>query len=1045
MLRHLEVNRRAIAIRALMFVGLVAAIDSEAHAQLLPIKVYTTADGLARDRVTRIRKDSRGFLWFCTEEGLSRFDGYRFTNYTTADGLPSANVQDFIETRDGNYLVGTIGGLCRFDPYRTVSSSKDPVFIPILPDPGAALSFGSFLEDSRGTIWCGTSQGLYELERGTAGWRLLRHEDIKAGIHNIIEDRSGAIWMASNQGVYRRQPDGRVEHYGRQNGLPSRWIRGLLEHSDGSIWVGTILGICQLKRDIVPGGNVVARIIDRHQNIPIGCQWLYEAPNGNIWACVEQGLLELRGEKEDYRSRLYTTTEGLSGLFVWNMIEDRDGNIWIATNAGGVMKMARNGLTTWRRENGLGSDFVTGICENRAGELLVTSTSPEGHLLSRFHSEGFIATRPSYPKEFTTFGDEAQQTVLQDHSGEWWIPTAGGLVRYPKTDSVEELAHTRPKAVYRIKDWFGNYLLFRIFEDSRGDIWMGAFVRYPNSLLIRWERKTEKFHNYLSESGTPPGTPAGFAEDRSGNLWIAFHSGYVARFSNEKFTSFRLTSPPPGRRLHDVYCDRAGRIWIGSGENGVFRVDNPTDEQPRFINYTVDDGLSSNDVWDITEDNFGNIYLGTGRGLDRLNPTTMQVKHYTTLDGLTNNYVLMVYRDRHGAIWAGTQRGVSRLIPQPDPPTQPPPVFISSSLIAGAKFPVAVLGENSVTVPDLAPGRNQLNIDFFGLSLAVGETLRYQYLLEGASNEWSEPSERRSVDFANLNSGSYRFLVRAITTDGTVSPNPASVTFRILPPVWQRWWFLALASILVASAAVSIRALRNARRRERERVKSVLREAKEERLRELEQVRRRIAADLHDEIGSNLTRISLLSEVAQRKVGTSDKPVKQQLSSIAKLSREVVDSMSEIVWAINPHKDRLGDLSQRMRHFASDLLTARQIEFRFLAADLNRDVKVGANVRRECLLIFKEGVNNIVRHSCCTEVEIEFRAENNHLLMTLSDNGKGFDVVEQSDGHGLSSMRERTRALGGNLEVDSGHGRGTRLTLTIPLRYQAQEFEQRPT
>ena len=204
-------------------------------------------------------------------------------------------------------------------------------------------------------------------------------------------------------------------------------------------------------------------------------------------------------------------------------------------------------------------------------------------------------------------------------------------------------------------------------------------------------------------------------------------------------------------------------------------------------------------------------------------------------------------------------------------------------------------------------------------------------------------------------------------------------------------------------------------------------------------MRRHIAADLHDDIGSNLTRISLISEVAQRKLDGADPPVREHLSSIAKLSRELVDSMSEIVWAINPNRDHFADLSQRMRHFASDLLTARQIDFRFRALDFDRDIKVGANVRREFFLIFKEGVNNIARHSACTEADIELHADGDTLILTLSDNGKGFDENEKRSGHGLISMRERTRLLGGQLEIDSAPGRGASLKFTVPLHRHAQD------
>jgi signal transduction histidine kinase len=220
---------------------------------------------------------------------------------------------------------------------------------------------------------------------------------------------------------------------------------------------------------------------------------------------------------------------------------------------------------------------------------------------------------------------------------------------------------------------------------------------------------------------------------------------------------------------------------------------------------------------------------------------------------------------------------------------------------------------------------------------------------------------------------------------------------------------------------------------ERRRAEDQLRRIREERLEELERVRKRIATDLHDDIGSTLTRISLLGEVARQQAGSTDRSVVEPLSSIASLSRELVDSMSDIVWAINPKKDHLSDLSQRMRHFASDLFTARQVDFRFRTPDTDGDVAVGANVRRELFLVFKEAVNNVVRHSACTEAALEFRAEPDGLVLVVSDNGRGFDLRRASDGHGLLSMRQRTEALGGRFEVISTPGEGTLLSFTIPF------------
>jgi signal transduction histidine kinase len=217
-----------------------------------------------------------------------------------------------------------------------------------------------------------------------------------------------------------------------------------------------------------------------------------------------------------------------------------------------------------------------------------------------------------------------------------------------------------------------------------------------------------------------------------------------------------------------------------------------------------------------------------------------------------------------------------------------------------------------------------------------------------------------------------------------------------------------------------------------------LRKANEARLVELEHVRKRIATDLHDDIGSSLTRISLLSEVAQRREGEAGKSGPGSLSTIAGLSRELVDSMSDIVWAINPERDHLADLTQRMRHFASDVFTARGIDFRFHFPDFEQDIRVGANLRRELFLIFKEAVNNSVRHSGCTEAQIDFSVDSSNVLLKIIDNGQGFDVLNKGNGHGLASMRARTEGLSGKFAIESQPGEGTMLAFAIPFGTQPE-------
>jgi signal transduction histidine kinase len=493
----------------------------------------------------------------------------------------------------------------------------------------------------------------------------------------------------------------------------------------------------------------------------------------------------------------------------------------------------------------------------------------------------------------------------------------------------------------------------------------------------------------------------------------------LVRRRDGRFERFTSADGVPNAAISSLFLDHAKRLWAASSESGLIRIDDPTAERPRFTVYTRAEGLSSNEVWCITEDRFHRIYAGTGRGLDRLDPATRRIEHFTQADGLAGGIVTAAHRDRQGRLWFVTSQGVSRFDPLPAREPSAPAIMISGLRVAGIAQSVSELGETTIRLLKLSSGQNNLSVDFFALNFGVGEVLKYQYRLEGADAGWSQPTQERTVNFASLAPGDYRLLARAVSSNGLTSQTPASVSFTILRPVWQRWWFLALAALGLGLTALAFY---------RSRVKRIV---------EHERMRTRIATDLHDDIGSSLSQIAILSEVSRRRVGPEQNGVGESLAQIANTSRDLVDTMSDIVWAINPRRDRLSDLVQRMREFAGDVFTAREIEFSFRAPSDGQEVRLDADVRRQLYLIFKEAVNNAARHAQCAEAEIEFEVAQDRLLLRVRDNGRGFDPNgDASTGrnvNGLASMRERARAIGGKIEITSQPNLGTAIKLDLPL------------
>jgi len=432
------------------------------------------------------------------------------------------------------------------------------------------------------------------------------------------------------------------------------------------------------------------------------------------------------------------------------------------------------------------------------------------------------------------------------------------------------------------------------------------------------------------------------------------------------------------------------------------------------------EGLSSNEVGAVVEDDAGRIYAGTARGIDRIALAQPQISRHGPADGIPVGEVYTAIKDRQGALWFGHSGGIVRFTATDERPRPVPFVLIDGLSIDEQRQHVSALGQDDLGRLELAPGRTALQVSYLAPGFGPMDALRYQIRLEGVDQDWGPPSDQRTVNYANIGPGRYRFSVRAVTADGVLSSNVAGFEFRVLTPLWQRWWFLSTAFMMCAVASYAFYRHRLAR------------------LVRVADMRARIARDLHDDIGANLTRIAVLAEVVRRQEAiptAADAP----LSSIASVARESMIAMGDIVWAVNPDRDRVGDLAQRMREYAEEMFAAQEVSFTFTVSELLKDLRLGAELRRDLYLVVKEATNNAARHSACTQFSVEMRQTGDSLAMVIADDGHGFDVTA-AGGNGLSNMRRRLAMLDGRFEVHSGPGRGTQIALSIPLGRKTRLF-----
>jgi ligand-binding sensor domain-containing protein/signal transduction histidine kinase len=1035
-----------MALRVLTVVALILWCPRHLQAERLPIKFYTTVEGLAHNSVNRIVRDARGFLWFATNDGLSRFDGYTFTNYSVEQGLPHRTVTDLLETSRGDFWVATSGGLVRFRPDGipaghiadvNAAGARVPMFATIVPADADARARAVIvlLEARDGTIWCGTRKGLFRLDR--AGDRFdLRAVDLgladenpeQKHVNDLVEDEHGTLWAATPSGLYRRWADGTTARYSAPEFPRYDHLHDLMKDHQGRLWVGSrYQGFFRIAADASHAAPVV---VEHHGYPSRSASWIYqllETSERRFWAATNLGIVELLAHDEENEARLqaYNRGQGLSHQEVTTLAEDVSGNLWLGT-WNGAMRIARNGFVTFAREDGLASgnevfDDVDGqvyvhaaiFAAGRAGGK--AAEPGEEHVVPRFgrlDGRRFSWFMPGPP---FGWGWVAEGSIMRTRRGEWWLASGTGFARYPPLRTFSDITAARPIKTFTKEEGLPEVQVYRMFEDSREDVWF-SIVSHTNGLFL-WNHATDTLRDMAAVDGFPAikdELPRAFGEDAAGDIWIGLNTG-VARYRDGKFRFFTSADGLPPGAIVDVHADAAGRIWLAAARGGLIRVDQPAAERPAFAVYTTADGLSGNAAEVITEDRYGRIYVATGHGIDQLDPATARVRAFTTEDGLAPGLMLTAFRDREGALWFGTHSGLSRFVPPAPAPSPSPPILITGLTVAGQPYPISAVGEAALTLPDLPPDGNQLQIDFASLRFAPGERLRYQYRLDGADRDWSPLSARRNVSYASLSPGQYRFVVRAVNADGLASATPASIAFTVLPPFWLRSWFVSLAVIAIAAAALALH---------RSRVARVL---------EIERVRTRIATDLHDDIGANLTRIAILSEVARQHAPDGVEAVDAPLSSIATIARESATSMSDIVWAISPDRDTLSDVVGKMRDHAEELFESRDIALVLDLPDAAQHVKMGVDVRRDLYLVFKEAVNNAARHSGCTRVAITLRAERKRLLLEVADNGVGFDPASRVDGNGLASMRRRADRLGASLAIDARAGAGTTVTLATPI------------
>lgn len=977
---------------------------------------FERLDGLSHNTVTALLQDSAGFLWIGTSDGLNRYDGYDFTVHRHIPGDPTAlsnnTIKALLEDRAGHLWVGTDEGLHRLD-------RRTGRFIRYHLQTGQPASrpqaIFHLLEDHTGRLWVGSSDGLYRYERGSDRFSGYRHAADNPNsladnsIWSLYEDQEGILWVGSSGGLHRyaRHTDQFVRFP-----VPPSWVHVTIHYrSEAGLWISG-----------GEGDGVVMLDLESNRfmawtEMPAGeAWWSLEDSNGVRWRGSADGLYRYdpaTGVQQHLR------VDPSPGAYLQNRIktlyEDRVGTLWIGTLSG-LYRL----------------DAHVKPFEHLAHDPTVTSSLSGNTVMA----------------------------ILEDAAGGVWVGTLGaGLNRLDRRAGTFTRYRAEPDRPHTLC----NDLIWALYEDRRGGLWIGT-----DEGLCAFSPRTGQFTRYRlpgpSDMTRQPPVHT-ILEDRKGALWIGTTAGL---YRLDPQTGSARWYEQPGHEqttsstffVQSLHLDQTDALWIGTLGGGLYRFDPATQyfNRHRLLRDGKDE-LVSEGIWAIHEQTDGALWLGSDLGLTRFEPQTGAARHFTRADGLPGSIVYALLEDDAKRLWMSTNLGLARLDDraegggirvydagdglkntefnrraafkgqdgtfyfgglngltwfQPaaiqDNP-HAPPVAITRIETSNRDTTVAV---NPFGLEELVLSYRDYTVSFAftALNFTNPGQNRYAYQLAGFDEQWIEAGPRRFASYTNIPPGDYTFLVRGSNDDGVWNEQGAALALTVTPPFWQTWWFRVLLVTTVAGLLAMAHHYR---------VSQLL---------EVERLRIRIAQDLHDDIGSGLSSIALASELAGHDPRLSAEK-RHQFAVVTQKARQLTNALTDIVWLVDPEQDRLGDLIEYMEETTPALLVG--LDYRFARPTPTPPQAIDPASRRSIYLLYKEILHNIVKHAQATQVAVALEVKGSTLVLTVADNGVGFEAATLHKGHGLKNMQHRATQMNGSLAFDSRPGEGTTVRFTAQL------------
>jgi len=1039
---------KKIKYTLILFLSIIFLIQLYGQSENSEFKNLNVDDGLSQSTVNCIFQDKDGFLWFGTDDGLDKYDGYSFTVYNNDpadENSLSNNSVNTICTLDslGNILlIGTINGLNEFDIYQrkftrhiqnlnhNIKSRIDEIYC--------------IYRDHEQNILIGTSQGLRLFNKQNGKFHFPKNEmpgvDLIEDniIYSIFEDSFGNLWIGANNGLLKISKNRKHYDFYKNNLINQRGIvRFIFEDSRHRLW------FCKSGDGIYKSNRLDTIKFEPLQNeVPEGQNiddsdifTILESNDGSIWlGGKESGLFHLNYSgnkllKISSCNLIAKNREGLDSKTIRNIFMDNSGIIWIGTKAGIFQNVMENKLDfkLYRSKknniNSLLDNSVWSFFESAFDNKSLWIGTASG--LSKLNRQtGKFTNYPEPDNVYKNVSFQVRDICENDPKNLWLATLGGGIIKFSKENA--EYDHLEEK--FAKSDYTKSDLAYSVCTVGKDNIWYGTNA----GGLIVYNKKTKLYNSIklipIKENEQRLWITVIYKAEPD-ILWLGTWKRGLIKYNIKANTYQQYMHNPDNPNsinsdiIFSIYKSNDSTLWVGTYGSGLNKFDLKTS---KFSFYAEKDGLPNNVIYGILEDDSGNLWVSTNKGISKFNPETETFTNYDVNDGLQGNEFNLgaYYKTEDGELFFGGDNGFNAFYPNVSVNKVPPRIVLTSFTKNGTEINYKE-SLNNIKQVDLSYDENNFSIEFVALHYKDPLKNQYAYQLTGIDKHWVYTNNQRKVSYTGLLPGDYVFKIKAANCDGVWTENPFELSIIISPPYWKKLWFILAVSILILTAVFIYGRNKAYRKLTLEKIKGEERES----------LRKKIAADFHDELGSRVTKISMMSKLLEKELSNKREDASGYIDMITENADGLFDEMREFIWELNPEQDSLSDLAYQLKSFSEQLFDKTEIAFQLTGLKEDyQEIKLPMDWRQHLLRIFKEGMHNVLKHAAeCKNVCLDITFNNNYLIITLTNDGKGFIPETGNRGNGLKNMRERAEKINGQLNIKSANGNGTKITFSGKL------------